>query len=183
MADHLLSVDEWDALPQDNSRHYELVKGKLFATPRAASLHQRAMTRLAYLLDEQLPDELTALADTDVVLFREFPPTVRAPDVLVIPTSLAERNPPRYCSEDAVLAVEIISPGSKRTDLHVKFDEYADAGIPYYWIIDLDQPVTLSAHLLVDGHYEVLADNTGTVELLSPAPLTVDLNSLISRRP
>lgn len=97
--DHLLTLDEWDALPEDNSRHYELVEGKLLASPQPALLHQRAMTRPA-------------------------------------------------------------------------------------WIIDLDPPaVSLSAYLLVDGNYEVLADSTGTVELRSPVPLTIDLESLTARRP
>ena len=36
-----------------------------------------------------------------------------------------------------------MSPGSHRTDHVIKRGEYADAGIPHYWIVDLDNPVTL----------------------------------------
>lgn len=41
------------------------------------------------------------------------------------------------------LVVEIVSPGSRRMDTVIKHREYADAGIPYYWIADLDPPVSL----------------------------------------
>jgi Uma2 family endonuclease len=52
---------------------------------------------------------------------------------------------------DVVLAVEIISRGSRRLDTVVKAAEYADAGIPHYWVVDLGEPagrVHLMAHHL-----------------------------------
>lgn len=110
------------------------------------------------MVGEQLPVEFGAARDTEVVLFSTFPSTVRAPDAVVAPSAVTETNPTRPHAEHVLLAVEISSPGSKRTDLKVKFAEYADAFISYYWIIDLDPPVvSLSAHLLVDGNYEGLA--------------------------
>lgn len=36
-----------------------------------------------------------------------------------------------------------------------------------------------SAYILVDGRYEVTADSTGAVTLLTPATLTVDLDALL----
>lgn len=36
-----------------------------------------------------------------------------------------------------IVAVEVLSPGSRRRDVLTKRDEYAAAGIPTYWIIDL----------------------------------------------
>nr|WP_232323050.1 Uma2 family endonuclease [Hoyosella altamirensis] len=33
--------------------------------------------------------------------------------------------------------------GSLSTDYRLKHDEYADAGIPNYWIVDLNEPVSL----------------------------------------
>ncbi|MGH3611494.1 MAG: Uma2 family endonuclease [Pseudonocardia sp.] len=34
--------------------------------------------------------------------------------------------------------MEVLSPGSHRTDHVAKRADYADAGIPHYWIVDLD---------------------------------------------
>lgn len=81
--DHLLTIEEWDALPEDTSRHFELVEGVLVVAPRPAPLHQRAAYRLAGILDTQVPGRLAALPDVDVVVDATF-----------------------------LLAVEIIPPGS-----------------------------------------------------------------------
>ena len=179
--DHLLSLAEWDVLPEDTSHRYELVEGILLVAPRPASLHQRAMVRIAGELDRQLSDELTALADFEVVVDASFPPTVRAPDVVVVPAGRADDNPPRLPAADVLLAVEIVSPGTGRTDRVTKPAEYAEAGIRHYWLVDLDPPVTLTAHLLVDGAYEVVAEGSGTLDLSGPAPVRLDLDGLRRR--
>jgi len=54
--DRLLSLDDWDALPEDPTRRFELIEGVMLVVPRPASLHQRAMVRLAEALDRQLSD-------------------------------------------------------------------------------------------------------------------------------
>jgi hypothetical protein len=36
--DHLLTLAEWDALPEDTSRHYELAEGVLVGRPTTRNL-------------------------------------------------------------------------------------------------------------------------------------------------
>jgi hypothetical protein len=57
-------------------------------------------------------------------------------------------------SSDVVLAVEVLSSSSVRTDTVIKPLEYADAGIPHLWLIDPQPPVTATVYRLVDGQYE-----------------------------
>jgi len=130
--DHLLTLDEWGALPEDASRRYELAEGVLVVVPRPAPLHQRARWRLTNQLDRQLPDELTALPDVEVLIDPRHPATVRAPDVVITHDKRAADNPPRLVAADVLLAVEIVSPGTGRMDRVTKPAEYADAGIPHY---------------------------------------------------
>lgn len=59
--------------------------------------------------------------------------------------------------------------------------EYAEAGIPHYWVIDIEEPATLTAYLLVDGYDEIAADVAGEVRLSGPAPVTVDVRKLTTR--
>src|SRR5437879_3891458 len=66
--DHLLSLEEFEQLPEDNSRRYELQEGVLHLTPKAASLHQRVVRMLSTTLTEQLPREWEAVPDLEVVL-------------------------------------------------------------------------------------------------------------------
>jgi len=179
--DHLLTLAEWEAMPEDRLHRYELVEGVLLVAPRPVSLHQHAMARLANELNRQLPRDLVAVPDVDVLVDAGFPPTVRAPDVVVVPTAVLEQNPPRFGAADVLLAVEIVSPGSARTDRVMKVAEYADAGIGHYWIIDLDPPVSLTGYLLVDGDYELMTESAGVVEVTSPAALRLELGALTRR--
>jgi Uma2 family endonuclease len=110
------------------------------------------------------------------------PPTVRAPDVVVTSSLVADSNLPRLDTADVLLAVEIPSPGTRRTDQIMKAAEYASAGILHYWIVDLDSPVSLRALDLLDGIYEGDTVTAGAVELTSVGPIQLDLPSLTSRR-
>ena len=137
-----LTLEEWAALPAAEGVRLELVEGLVVMAPMPLSWHQKAAMRIGYRLDEQLPADLTALTEVEVVLVRE-PATVRIPDVMVTGTSLYETNPPRYSATDVLLVVEILSDGTRRVDRMVTFAEYAEAGIPQYWIVDVGSPCTL----------------------------------------
>jgi Uma2 family endonuclease len=43
----------------------------------------------------------------------------------------------RRSGSPRLLAVEVISPSSGRTDRVVKRDYYMNAGVPEYWVVDL----------------------------------------------
>lgn len=172
----LLSMADWHALPEDSTAHYELQEGVLIVTPGPIPEHARASARLWRQLDEQLPDWLEALPEIDVCLDPEFPPTVRVPDIVVTRTiplgGKAELG-------NVLVAIEIISPGSRRTDTVMKPTEYAEAGIPFYWVVDLDTPVSLTAyHLAGEFGYQEAPAVTGTFSTEEPAPLRVDLEAL-----
>ncbi len=60
--------------------------------------------------------------------------------------------------------------------------EYADAGIPQYWIIDLVERTTLLAYALVDGTYELSGEHAGKVALdVAGHPVLLDLDALTRR--
>jgi Uma2 family endonuclease len=177
--DHLLTLEEYDALPEDNSRHYELHEGVLIVTPRAIPLHQKVAYHLQVALDAHLSDDWEIFQDVEVVLRSVFPPIVRAPDLVIVSAEAAEANPPRFAPDQVLLAVEIISPGSRNTDTITKPAEYAAAGIPHYWVIDLESPLSLTVfHLVGDLGYQRAPAVTGRFTTSEPFPLDIDLTSL-----
>lgn len=181
--DHLLTLEDWIALPEDNSRTYELVEGVLVVSPRPLSQHQRVIWRLAAQLEPQLPSTHGVLTETEVVIDSGPPPTIRVPDVLAVPAEGIDLNLPRWNAVDVLLAVEILSIGSKRTDRVTKFAEYAEAGIAYYWLIDLDEPTSLTAYHLIDGDYELVGEHSGRATLdISGTSVELDLRALTSNR-
>jgi Uma2 family endonuclease len=180
--DHLLSLDEWAALPEDNTRYFELLDGVLLVSPRPGVDHQLAVAELSHQLHDQLPFDLVGLMQVEIVMRPDGPATVRVPDLIVIPSTIADTNPPRCPAEDVLLAVEVISPGSRETDQLNKPFEYGKAGIPNYWILDLDGPVTMTAYQLVSGDYKIVGKTTGTMALTEPAPVTIDVAGLLPHR-
>ena len=179
--DHLLTLEEWDALPEDVSRRFELVDGVLQMSPRPTSNHQVAVALLCAQLNGALMARgLIAVPDVDVVLVEPFPPLLRAPDIVVVSVADARTAPKRYYAEHLRLAIEIISPGTARVDRVAKMAEYAEAGISNYWIIDLEGAVSLDAFVLVgDAYRPSLAGAVGNVTLAEPVPMTIDLAALV----
>ncbi|WP_243791046.1 Uma2 family endonuclease [Saccharopolyspora gloriosae] len=181
--DHLLTLEEFDRLPEDNSRRYELQEGVLQVSPKAAAVHQRLIKRLTAALDAQLPAEWEAMQDVEVVVGTSFPPTVRIPDAILASTQAFDVNPNRLNATDVALAVEVISPGSRRIDRLTKVQEYAQAGIPHYWVFDIDTSVTFTALRLGEGGYESGFEGGGMFKTDSPFEFAVDLSSLVVRGP
>jgi Uma2 family endonuclease len=177
----LLTLADWEALPEDNSAHHELQEGVLVASPRPAKPHQKALVFLAAQLLRQVPDRWEVVPDFEVVLRAADPAIIRAPDLMVI---RAESAPARAVPVDVLIAVEIISPGSRNVDTHLKAFEYADAGIPHYWLVDLDPPApTITVFGLGapgDGYVE---SQTASGELVidEPFPLRIDVAALAPR--
>ncbi|RSN58684.1 Uma2 family endonuclease [Amycolatopsis sp. WAC 04182] len=170
-----VTLDKWAAMPRNRA---EVAGGVLVAAPLLDTWHQLAVTRLAYRLDECLPD-LVALARVELLLAEE-PLTIRVPDVLV--TSLTELNVRRASPTDVRLVIEVLSEGTVRTDRVTKFSEYAEVGIEHYWIVDLEDPASMTTYRLIDGEYENFGEHTGKVSLdFDGTPLTLDLDALTTR--
>lgn len=168
----LLSLDQWSELPEDELGRSELQEGVLIVSPRPRRRHQDTLGGLYTVVQAALPSDLHAIMEIDVIIDAGFPPTVRVPDLVVVP---AEAGEPLH-AHDVVLAVEIVSPGSARLDTVTKLSEYAEAGIRHYWIIRPDR--TLSSFTLVDGEYVGVTHAIGTFTATEPFPVTVDLTRL-----
>jgi Uma2 family endonuclease len=129
-----LTRADLDAIPDDGHR-YELVDGSLLVTPSPSRAHQLVSSRLHVWLVGAVGDALLVVAaPTDLVLAED---TVVQPDLLVVD---------RHGFEDSarplrpVLAVEILSPSTRRIDLALKRSRYEAAAIPAYWVVDPDTP-------------------------------------------
>jgi Uma2 family endonuclease len=112
------------------------------------------------------------------------PGTVRAPDLVVLNREAFERvrdGTQNIVASDLVLVGEILGPGSRRTDALVKRREYVDAGIRHYWIIDLDDGPSLTAHHLAgESDYASAGPARGVFETDLPFPVRIDLTELAS---
>ena len=125
------------ALPDDGNR-YELFDGELLVTPAPTGLHQLALSRLHEMVAPYVRANglgQTMWSPADLALGGE---QLSQPDLFVMPWLPDDR---RAWSgfPDPVLVVEILSPSSDRFDRTVKRRRFQRAGIPEYWIVDLDR--------------------------------------------
>lgn len=143
---------------------YEVVGGVPVTMPAPAGPHQVVQSELQFRIRSVLPAGLYVLsAPFDWVLWQEPALTLRQPDLLVV-TAEQARGP--RLMEPPLLAVEILSPTSRRTDTRDKRREYAKAGLRDYWVVDLDAPA-IETLTLAGDLYTVTATAKG------PEPLTV----------
>lgn len=179
-ATHLLTVDEYAALGEDEHGRTELMEGNLVMSPSQVPDHNVAILKIAFQLSSQLPVGYEVIPDLDVDLQLappDGPGTVRRPDVLVVDRQARRRvraDGGMLRASDVVIAIEILSPGSRRTDRIVKRAEYEDARIPHYWIVEIEEG-SLTAHRLVGVNYEVDGPVVGGFHTDSPFPIALEL--------
>ncbi len=119
---------------------YELVRGELLVTPAPGAIHQIAVLEIAAMLREHLEREpigIVMLSPADLEL---EPGSVTQPDVFVVPATVDVEGHRLEWSDvnSLLLAVEVLSASSARSDRTEKRDFYCDVGVPEYWIVDLD---------------------------------------------
>ncbi|RZT88670.1 Uma2 family endonuclease [Pseudonocardia sediminis] len=183
---HLLTVSEYLEIGEIEPGYSELVEGRLLMSPGPAPDHNHAAMEMAFQLRGQLPAEFESLTDMDVDLQLSppgAPGTVRRPDLVVVPRSARRRVRAEggvFLASDIRVAVEVLSPGSRRIDHVHKRAEYADAGIAHYWIVDLTEPVSmLACHLAGEFGYADGGAVTGTFSATAPFDVTLDLDALL----
>lgn len=169
-------IDETQPSPR-----YELIGGELIVTPSPGYRHQYAVGAIWTILERYVKREglgtvLMSPADLELI-----PENITQPDVFVHP-HIEPSDPKRGLTwtdvASLLLAVEIISPSSVRYDRLVKRDYYMDtAGIPEYWVVDLDARIverwTLSSATPTIDRESLTWQPPGAT-----APLVIDLETL-----
>ena len=127
--------DEVLALPDDGMRH-ELFDGELVVTPAPRRTHEIVGQRLydllhPYVTAHGLGHLLKAIADLPLRGAQ-----VAQPDLFLVPHL-------RFAEDwsDApvpLLVVEVLSPSTARYDRGLKRRCYQAAGVPEYWIVDIE---------------------------------------------
>jgi Uma2 family endonuclease len=167
------TLEEFFALPEDNSRRQELLDGLYVVSPNPSLRHQWAVMGLYHRLTpaiERHPDLLLFPVPGDIVL---GPRTVVEPDLFVIPKPPSMhvhwRELPR-----PILAVEVLSPGTAGRDRGIKRRLYQQAEVPEYWIVDLDSRL-VERWRPGDDRPEILSETLLWQPSGSTAPFELDL--------
>jgi Uma2 family endonuclease len=122
-----ITAREYELLPADFCRTIEVVDGHIVKCESPSRLHNRVARRMAVQMEAARKPEPCSMVETDVdVRLSDVPLSLRRPDVVVYRRLDDEE---RLYADDALLVVEIVSPGSSHhTDTVEKKAAYAAAG-------------------------------------------------------
>lgn len=137
----------WEAfldLDEDIRRELEIVDGYVVPREQRGRDHQKVGTRLSLALEQAAVGEMRrgggescyeTNTEVDVLLW-EVPVTARKPDV-VLHRCLPEHE--QLTADHCLIVCEVLSTWPGRRDRVHKMSDYADSGIPHYWIVSFDK--------------------------------------------
>ncbi|MFD7847414.1 Uma2 family endonuclease [Nocardia sp. NPDC059764] len=119
----------------DPGFRFELEDGVAVMMASATRWHNRVQRHLAIAMESVCPAELSVEVEQAVEITEDFAPV---PGILVIDMAAALPEANVYPKAAVHLAVEIVSPGTRRKDRMIRPMDYARAGIPYFWRIEAE---------------------------------------------
>ena len=162
------TVDDLDRIPDDGLQ-YELLDGLLLVTPAPVRAHQSAVGNLHLLLREACPPGFEVLlAPFD---WRPDRRTSLQPDLLVV---RAEDTGSKNVTLPLALAVEVLSPSTRRKDHVLKRSKYEEVGVESYWIVDPREPSVLALDL-ADGRYVTVGEAGGATGVVLRRPFSIEV--------
>lgn len=159
-----MTIEEFAAISEPG--RFDLIRGELVRMPPTGGIHGEIATELTRHVANFVADHRLGkvyIDETGFVLSVE-PPIVLAPDLAFVRNDrlppIEERQSFLRLAPD--LAVEIVSPSDRMSQVRAKVDEYLNANVPLLWVIEPrhrratvyqpDQtPIMLSEHDTFDG--------------------------------
>ena len=138
-SDVRLTVEDFMLFPDDGKRH-EIIDGVHYVTPSPIRRHQQLSGRLHLSLGEHLRAHLSQgevyYAPFDVICSTW---DVVEPDLLLVAGDQLEILTEKNVVGAPALVVEILSPGTRKRDVHLKRQLFERIGVREYWIVDPDR--------------------------------------------
>ncbi|WP_018653513.1 Uma2 family endonuclease [Actinomadura flavalba] len=172
------TIADLDALPEEGKR-YELVHGHLIEMSPSV-LHDEVAEAVKEALRPGLPAGYLLRGPYDL---RMPDGSLYSPDVAILDAAAVRRAKDEdrraLTGEDALLVVEVQRPssGSWKKVHHEKVRDYAAAGVPHYWIVDLEDVPSITVYHLDEGDitYTLTHHVTGDRALTTEAPFPIAL--------
>jgi Uma2 family endonuclease len=163
-SERLVTAEEFARIPNDDY-HYELVEGRVVRMSPPGSRHGVLATRVVVLLSQYIePRRLGAVMTPAGFKIATRPDTVREPDIAFVHQDRIPETgiPDGFWPGPPDLAVEIRSPGDRRSKVQAKVEDYLARGVRLVWVLDPKKktvttfepdasPLTLHADDVLEG--------------------------------
>lgn len=147
---HLITADELWTMPEVPGKRFELINGEMVEVPGTGAIHSWIMGNIyrvlfAFAMQNRLG---RVFADGASYVLRRDPDHVRIPDVSFVSREHlpAAGMPVGYWQLAPDLAVEVVSPEDRATEVREKARDYLDAGTRQVWVFWPDER-TVTVHM------------------------------------
>jgi Uma2 family endonuclease len=156
----------------ETAERVELFDGRIEVSPSATPLHQAVSLWLATSM--HTPARQLGLRLYQDINMRLRPGRIAIPDLAIV-----KGVNPRDLVVDASaarLVCEIVSPSNAANDRVLKMRYYAEAGIPWYLLVDPRHDLVLQLYRWLDGQYTLEGEGRAgsPLQLTDPVEATLD---------
>jgi Uma2 family endonuclease len=145
------------------TRIAEFVDGDIYVNAPAGEPHQSTVTFLDRVLGTLIEQRGLGRLLLAPYTMRLRPGLCREPDLFFVAKVNEARILKSYLDGPADIAIEIISPSTRRVDLVDKLREYEEQGVGEYWLIDEPKGVVIIHERDETGRYVKREIRSGTV--------------------
>jgi Uma2 family endonuclease len=135
----LITAEQFIDLPDIPGKQLELVQGEVIEMPPPSLMHNLIAGLIYQLLATFASEQDIGLVfgDNTGYLLSQAPDTMRIPDIsLVLWEHVPESGmPERFWSTPPDLAVEVVSPHDRASDVHDKVHQYLASGTLLVWVL------------------------------------------------
>lgn len=168
----LITVSEYEQMARSGilakEERIELLNGTLIYMSPANPLHALIINNINALLIRKLTDDIALVSIQNPVRIPDL--SEPEPDVTVIKppkSNYVDRHPH---PEDILLVIEVANTSLEK-DKKIKLPIYAQAGIPEYWIVNIDKQEIEAYHTPAGDNYKfrelVKKDEMATIKSLN----------------
>ncbi len=150
----IYTYDDLATMPDDGNR-YEIISGKLIVSPAPILNYQAVVGLLTFWLTAHIRAHQLGWVYTAPTDVKFSPHNTVEPDILFISRDRGQIRRRAFVDGAPDLVVEVLSARTRGIDLVQKRALYAMAGVPEYWLVDLDARM-VSVLTLNDGVYDVV---------------------------
>jgi Uma2 family endonuclease len=135
----LVTAEEFEKHRPPDDDPYELVQGRIVRMSPPGFDHGRIAANVLLRIGSYVRQHDLGVVVTEIgVKLASNPDTVRGPDVAFVRKGRVPVPPEsrRFLNEPVDLAVEVLSPDDRRSDVREKVDDYLSHGVPLVLVID-----------------------------------------------
>ncbi|PJJ04625.1 Uma2 family endonuclease [Streptomyces sp. 2333.5] len=156
--------------------HAEMIDGEVYLSTVVTSAHGQMVIAIA----AQLSSQWCVMTEVDTVYDGWQGKTLLRPDLSVVDPSYRGTRLKQFPADEVILVVEVVSESNPENDTDKKVKKYAQAGIPYYLIVNPIEGKCLLYSLPSGAHYRASleADFGEAVPIGAPVDAELDTTAL-----